>query len=147
MTGHEQASARAADTHGIEDTFHDWPTDLDRLHTLRVWHTMWLRRIDAKMAAITQRQTEEEHRRRIRPAARPRREMSWTSSLLVANPRSSGIFATRQRLRPSGVAGDAQVLVVVTRHRCLFPERLAPSVPDRCRAYVARETPRVGRTR
>ncbi|MEU9356243.1 DUF6233 domain-containing protein [Streptomyces griseoloalbus] len=48
--------------------FDDLPPDLDRLHTLRVWHTMWLRRIDAKIAAITQRQAEEEHGRRSRPA-------------------------------------------------------------------------------
>ncbi|MFI9469992.1 DUF6233 domain-containing protein [Streptomyces sp. NPDC052492] len=48
--------------------FDDLPPDLDRLHTLRVWHTMWLQRIDAKIAALTRRQTEEERGRRNRPA-------------------------------------------------------------------------------
>ncbi|GGP78885.1 hypothetical protein GCM10010287_36730 [Streptomyces variabilis] len=35
---------------------------------MRVWHTMWLQRIDAKIAALTRRQTEEERGRRNRPA-------------------------------------------------------------------------------
>ncbi|MCX4625124.1 hypothetical protein [Streptomyces albogriseolus] len=50
--------------------FDDLPPDLDRLHTLRVWHTMWLQRIDAKIAALARRQTEEERGRRNRPAPR-----------------------------------------------------------------------------
>ncbi|MEU9353574.1 DUF6233 domain-containing protein [Streptomyces griseoloalbus] len=48
--------------------FDDLPPDLERLHTLRVWHALWLQRIDAKIAAITRRQAEEEHGRRTRPA-------------------------------------------------------------------------------
>ncbi|MFD8255539.1 DUF6233 domain-containing protein [Streptomyces werraensis] len=48
--------------------FDDLPPDLDRLHTLRVWHTIWLQRIDAKIATLTRRQTEEERGRRSRPA-------------------------------------------------------------------------------
>ncbi|MFZ4145482.1 DUF6233 domain-containing protein [Streptomyces griseoincarnatus] len=48
--------------------FDDLPPDLDRLHTLQVWHTMWLQRIDAKIAAATRRQAEEDHGRRTRPA-------------------------------------------------------------------------------
>ncbi|WP_231158078.1 DUF6233 domain-containing protein [Streptomyces sp. CNZ748] len=48
--------------------FDDLPPDLDRLHTLRVWHTMWLQRIDAKIAALARRQTEEERGHRNRPA-------------------------------------------------------------------------------
>ncbi|MEY7977807.1 DUF6233 domain-containing protein [Streptomyces pilosus] len=47
--------------------FDDLPPDLDRLHTLRVWHAMWLQRIDAKIAALTKRQAEEECGRRNRP--------------------------------------------------------------------------------
>ncbi|MET8898324.1 DUF6233 domain-containing protein [Streptomyces albogriseolus] len=54
--------------HRIKNVFDDLPPDLDRLHTLRVWHTMWLQRIDAKIAALTRRQTEEERARRNRPA-------------------------------------------------------------------------------
>ncbi|GGV87209.1 DUF6233 domain-containing protein [Streptomyces griseoloalbus] len=48
--------------------FDDLPPDLERLHTLRVWHALWLQRIDTKIAALTQRQAEEEHGRRSRPA-------------------------------------------------------------------------------
>ncbi|KES08433.1 hypothetical protein BU52_05250 [Streptomyces toyocaensis] len=48
--------------------FDDLPPDLDRLHTLRVWHTLWLQRIDAKIAALTRRQAEQERGRRNRPA-------------------------------------------------------------------------------
>ncbi|WP_189598993.1 DUF6233 domain-containing protein, partial [Streptomyces pilosus] len=47
--------------------FDDLPPDLDRLHTLRVWHAMWLQRIDAKIAALTKRQAEEQCGRRNRP--------------------------------------------------------------------------------
>ncbi|MFI9155550.1 DUF6233 domain-containing protein [Streptomyces sp. NPDC053367] len=48
--------------------FDDLPPDLERLRTLRVWHALWLRRIDAQIAAVQQRQAEEEHGRRVRPA-------------------------------------------------------------------------------
>lgn len=54
--------------HRIKNMFDDLPSDLDRLHTLRVWHAMWLQRIDAKIAALTRRQAEEGHGRRSRPA-------------------------------------------------------------------------------
>ncbi|MFD9394060.1 DUF6233 domain-containing protein [Streptomyces sp. NPDC060000] len=47
--------------------FDDLPENLPRLETLRVWHTLWLTRIDAKIAAVQQRQAETEHRRRRRP--------------------------------------------------------------------------------
>ncbi|WP_030037935.1 DUF6233 domain-containing protein, partial [Streptomyces resistomycificus] len=47
--------------------FDDLPPDLDRLNALRVWHAMWLERIDAKIAAVRQRQLEAEHGRRRRP--------------------------------------------------------------------------------
>ncbi|MER6345098.1 DUF6233 domain-containing protein [Streptomyces sp. NPDC001595] len=48
--------------------FDDLPADLERLLTLRVWHAMWLERIDRKIAAVRQRQIEEERGRRRRPA-------------------------------------------------------------------------------
>ncbi|MEU1450596.1 hypothetical protein [Streptomyces mirabilis] len=32
--------------------FDDLPPDLARLLTLRVWHAMWLQRIDTKIAAL-----------------------------------------------------------------------------------------------
>ncbi|GHB78874.1 hypothetical protein GCM10010377_81160 [Streptomyces viridiviolaceus] len=47
--------------------FDDLPPDLDRLQMLRVWHVMWVQRIDAKIAAILQRQAEEERGRTNRP--------------------------------------------------------------------------------
>ncbi len=51
----------------IKNMFDDLPPDLDRLHTLRVWHTLWLQRIDAKIAALTRRQAEQDRGRRNRP--------------------------------------------------------------------------------
>lgn len=48
--------------------FDDLPSDLDQLRTLRIWHALWVQRIDAKAAAIRQRQAEEEYGRRNRPA-------------------------------------------------------------------------------
>ncbi|MGW7385475.1 DUF6233 domain-containing protein [Streptomyces sp. NPDC054794] len=47
--------------------FDDLPPDLDRLHTLRVWHAMWLARIDCKIAAIVKQQAEQEQGRQRRP--------------------------------------------------------------------------------
>ncbi|GAB7111099.1 hypothetical protein JCM4814A_94180 [Streptomyces phaeofaciens JCM 4814] len=56
--------------------FDDLPPDLDRLHTLRVWHAMWLARIDAKITAVRQQQAEQERGRRNRP-----RQPEWTVEL------------------------------------------------------------------
>jgi hypothetical protein len=47
--------------------FDDLPPDLDRLRTLRVWHALWLHRIDAKIARLERRKAEEEHGRKNRP--------------------------------------------------------------------------------
>ena len=47
--------------------FDDLPPDLDRLNTLRVWHAMWLDRIDRRIAYVQKRQAEEERGRRSRP--------------------------------------------------------------------------------
>ncbi|MES5824836.1 DUF6233 domain-containing protein [Streptomyces sp. RG80] len=47
--------------------FDDLPSDLDRLETLRVWHALWIQRIDRKIAAVQQREREAEHGRRNRP--------------------------------------------------------------------------------
>lgn len=52
----------------IKTVFDDLPPDLDRLHTLRVWHALWLERIDRKIAALQRRQAEQERGRRNRPA-------------------------------------------------------------------------------
>jgi hypothetical protein len=48
--------------------FDDLPGDLERLLTLRVWHAMWLERIDDKIAAVRQRRAEEERGRQRLPA-------------------------------------------------------------------------------
>ncbi|MEU5193642.1 DUF6233 domain-containing protein [Streptomyces scabiei] len=50
------------------NVFDDLPADLGRLHTLRVWHAMWLARIDAKIAALERREAEIERGRQRRPA-------------------------------------------------------------------------------
>ncbi|WP_020124721.1 DUF6233 domain-containing protein [Streptomyces canus] len=47
--------------------FDDLPPDLDRLRTLRIWHALWLHRIDAEIARLERRQAEEERGRRRRP--------------------------------------------------------------------------------
>jgi len=47
--------------------FDDLPPDLERLRTLRVWHALWVERIDRKIAAVQRRQAEEEHGRQSRP--------------------------------------------------------------------------------
>ncbi|MFE6485694.1 DUF6233 domain-containing protein [Streptomyces sp. NPDC057757] len=47
--------------------FDDLPPDLVRLNALRVWHALWLERIDRQIAAVQQREAEVEHGRRTRP--------------------------------------------------------------------------------
>ncbi|MFJ1877312.1 DUF6233 domain-containing protein [Streptomyces sp. KS_5] len=53
--------------HRIKNAFDDLPPDLERLQTLRVWHALWIERIDRKIAAVQRRQAEEERGRRNRP--------------------------------------------------------------------------------
>ncbi|WP_234437090.1 DUF6233 domain-containing protein [Streptomyces maremycinicus] len=62
--------------------FDDLPEDLPRLETLRVWHTLWLARIDAKITAVQQQQTETEHGRRRRPET-----PDWTVELGIGTGR------------------------------------------------------------
>ncbi|MFJ4633556.1 DUF6233 domain-containing protein [Streptomyces sp. NPDC088847] len=45
----------------------DLPPDLDQLTTLRIWHAMWLDRIDRRIAYVRKRQAEEARGRRSRP--------------------------------------------------------------------------------
>lgn len=63
--------------HRITNVFDDLPPDLDRLHTLRVWHALWLERIDRKIAAVQRRQAEEERGRRDRPDPPRPGSSSW----------------------------------------------------------------------
>ncbi|MDR6976023.1 hypothetical protein J2X68_002711 [Streptomyces sp. 3330] len=83
--------------------FDDLPEDLPRLETLRVWHTLWLARIDAKIAAVQQRQAEVERGLRRRPE-RP----EWTVELGIGAGRppvqvhSGDCHMTGERRRPVG---------------------------------------------
>ena len=51
----------------IKLAFDDLPSDLERLQTLRIWHALWVDRIDRKIAAVRQRQAEADRGRRERP--------------------------------------------------------------------------------
>lgn len=62
--------------------FDDLPPDLARLHTLRVWHAMWLRRIDSKIAALQAREAEAEQGRKNRP-----QEPEWIVELGIGSGR------------------------------------------------------------
>jgi hypothetical protein len=81
--------------------FDDLPPDLERLHTLRVWHAMWLERIDAKIAAVQRRQAEAEHGRLTRP-----RPPDWVVQLGIGTGRppvqvhAGDCFMAGKRLRP-----------------------------------------------
>lgn len=68
--------------HRIKNVFDDLPPDLERLHTLRVWHALWVERIDHKIAALQKRQAEQEHGRRSRP-----RPPEWIVELGIGDGR------------------------------------------------------------
>ncbi|MFJ4632844.1 hypothetical protein [Streptomyces sp. NPDC088847] len=67
------------------------PPDLDRLHTLRVWHAMWLERIDRQIVYVQKRQAEGERGRRSRP--RPREWSSNSAGPRVGRFRSTTVHA------------------------------------------------------
>ncbi|MGW0969900.1 DUF6233 domain-containing protein [Streptomyces sp. NPDC002516] len=81
--------------------FDDLPPDLARLLTLRVWHAMWLQRIDTKIAALREREAEREQGRRNRPP-----EPDWVVELGIGNGRPpievhvGGCYAAGKRRRP-----------------------------------------------
>ncbi|MDF3299063.1 DUF6233 domain-containing protein [Streptomyces tropicalis] len=83
--------------------FDDLPPDLERLTTLRVWHAMWLARIDRKIAAVRRRQAEEERGRRSRP-----RPPEWLVELGIGSGRppvqvhAGDCFMAGERRRPVG---------------------------------------------
>ncbi|MEU9272320.1 DUF6233 domain-containing protein [Streptomyces sp. NPDC048251] len=83
--------------------FDDLPEDLPRLETLRVWHTLWLARINAKIAAVQQREAESEHGRRRRPEP-----PDWTVELGIGAGRppvqvhAGDCHMTGKRRRPVG---------------------------------------------
>jgi hypothetical protein len=75
--------------------FDDLPPDLERLLTLRVWHAMWLARIDDKISDIQRREAEHEHGWRVRPV-RP----EWIVQLGIGTGRPPGdCYATGNRRR------------------------------------------------
>jgi hypothetical protein len=81
--------------------FDDLPPDLARLLTLRVWHAMWLQRIDTKIAALQEREAEQEQGRQNRPE-----EPDWVVELGIGNGRPpievhvGGCYAAGKRRRP-----------------------------------------------
>ncbi|MGW3289435.1 DUF6233 domain-containing protein [Streptomyces sp. NPDC001002] len=62
------------------DHSRDLPDDLERLTTLRIWHAMWVDRIDCKAAYLRRRQAEEDRGRALRPPA-----PDWILQLSPAN--------------------------------------------------------------
>ncbi|GHH68217.1 hypothetical protein FHS35_009250 [Streptomyces umbrinus] len=81
----------------------DLPPDLGRLHALRVWHAMWLQRIDDKIAALQKREAEQERGRQVRPE-----EPEWVVELGIGDGRPpaevhvGGCYAAGKRRRPVG---------------------------------------------
>ncbi|MFF4139238.1 DUF6233 domain-containing protein [Streptomyces mirabilis] len=81
--------------------FDDLPPDLARLLTLRVWHAMWLQRIDTKIAALQEKEPEQEQGRKNRP-----QEPDWIVELGIGNGRPptevhvGGCYAAGKRRRP-----------------------------------------------
>ncbi|WP_308287150.1 DUF6233 domain-containing protein [Streptomyces liliiviolaceus] len=80
----------------------DLPPDLPRLHTLRTWHAMCVQRIDAKIAALTERQAQQERVQR----ARREREPEWVVELGIGDGRppaevhAGHCYAIGKRRRP-----------------------------------------------
>ncbi|WP_405552091.1 DUF6233 domain-containing protein [Streptomyces canus] len=64
--------------------FDDLAPDLERLRTLRVWHALWLNRIDAKIARLERRKAEAEHGRKSRP-----RPPEWVVEVGIGTGRPS----------------------------------------------------------
>ncbi|MEU5335599.1 DUF6233 domain-containing protein [Streptomyces asoensis] len=79
------------------------PEDLPCLETLRVWHTLWLTRIHAKIAAVQKRQAEVEQGRRRRPEP-----PDWTVELGIGAGRppiqvhAGDCYMAGKRRRPIG---------------------------------------------
>ncbi|MFF7845272.1 DUF6233 domain-containing protein [Streptomyces ossamyceticus] len=105
--------------------FDDLPPDLGRLHTLRVWHAMWLARIDAKIAALQKREAEIEHGRQRRPA-----EPDWFVELGIGVGRplvavhAGGCHMAGKRRRATG-RDEARRLLATGLRACVHCE------PDR----------------
>ncbi|MCW8102704.1 DUF6233 domain-containing protein [Streptomyces tauricus] len=81
--------------------FDDLPPDLARLLTLRTWHAMWLTRIDAKIAAVRQREAEQ---KRVRLTRLPGPEWVVELGIGVGRPpvevHAGHCYAIGKRHRP-----------------------------------------------
>ncbi|MFF0001633.1 DUF6233 domain-containing protein [Streptomyces avermitilis] len=79
----------------------DLPPDLPRLQALRVWHALWLERIDRKIAALRMREAERQQGERARPTA-----PEWIVELGIGDGRppaelhTGDCYATGKRRRP-----------------------------------------------
>lgn len=116
--------------------FDDLPPDLERLLTLRVWHAMWLERIDRKVAAVEQRQAEAERGRRLRPAP-----PDWVASFggdFEALPRALDSNVKLTVDTPDGVVVTLGSTKVAVGARMLSGEvaRLGPCCQRRPRPHV-----------
>ncbi|MET7889526.1 DUF6233 domain-containing protein [Streptomyces avermitilis] len=79
----------------------DLPPDLPRLQALRVWHALWLERIDRKIAALRVREAERQRGERARPPV-----PEWIVELGIGDGRppvelhTGGCYAAGKRRRP-----------------------------------------------
>jgi hypothetical protein len=98
--------------------FDDLPPDLDRLQTLRTWHLLWVRRINAKIEALQRRHAEEEHGRQGRPAP-----PEWIVELGIGAGRppvqvhAGNCYMTGKRRRPVD-RGEARRLLAAGLAAC-----------------------------
>ncbi|MGI3198646.1 DUF6233 domain-containing protein [Streptomyces sp. GLT-R25] len=108
----------------------DLPPDLGRLHALRVWHAMWLQRIDDKIAALQKREAERERGQRARPA-----EPEWIVELGIGDGRPpaevhvGGCYAAGKRRRPVGRDEARRLLASGVRAWQPLPARHRPGHP------------------
>ncbi|MEV5012418.1 MULTISPECIES: DUF6233 domain-containing protein [unclassified Streptomyces] len=105
--------------------FDDLPPDLERLRTLRVWHAMWLRRIDRKITQVVQRQAEQDRGRRAKP-----RPPEWIVELGIGAGRPptqvhrGSCYMAGKRHRPIG-REEARSLLAAGTSACMHcrPDR------------------------
>ncbi|MEU5314377.1 DUF6233 domain-containing protein [Streptomyces sp. NPDC021562] len=86
----------------VFDNSRDLPDDLERLQTLRIWHAMWLERIDRRAEELRRRQSEQARGRARRPPT-----PDWTLELNRATGQPVAVHVgdcgmAGQRKRPVG---------------------------------------------
>ena len=96
--------------------FGDLPPALPRLHALRTWHAMWLKRIDLKIAAVRQREAEQEQGRAARSP-----QPDWVVELGIGAGRppaelhAGHCYAIGKRRRPVSRDGARRLLAAGLR--------------------------------